>query len=421
VSDNFHQPPIQEEVLPPKRGWSALAPALKTRNFRLFWMAQIVSTIGTSLQVIAEGYLIYELTDSTFWLGAVGFISLLPVIPISLAGGVLIDRVPRRKLIMATQFGLMLQAVVFAFLTLSGRIELWHMILLYFIFGALLAIDHPARRAFLVDIVERKDLANAVALNATVFNVANLFGFALGGFLIATIGVGGTMFINALTYIFPIIALSIIRVKDVGQDTQKNSFGAALSEGFIHLWRNPIILGVIALMAVVGGLAYPVFGLMPAYAQEIMGVGSIGLGILLASGAFGSILGTIGAARTGVHNRGRNLIISAITLPFLVLAFAQAANMIVACLILVAIGFVLLILQSLAITLVQLNTPDRVRGRVMTIYSMLHAGSDTGGNLVIGSLAVPFGLRLALSLGGVAAFIFAFTTNLLFPKIRRLD
>ena len=160
-------------------------------------------------------------------------------------------------------------------------------------------------------------------------------------------------------------------------------------------------LGVIALMAVAGGLAYPVFGLMPAYAEEIMGVGSIGLGILLAAGALGSILGTIGADRLGTDNRGRHLVISALILPFLVIAFAQARSMWAACIILIGIGFALLILQSLAITLVQLNTPDRVRGRVMTIYSMLHAGSDTGGNLVIGSLAVPMGLRMALSLGGV--------------------
>ena len=182
-----------------------------------------MSTIGTSLQVIAEGYLIFKLTDSTFWLGAVGFISLLPVVPISLAGGVLIDRVPRRKLILATQIGLMLQALVFGLLAVSGRIELWHVLILYFVFGALLAIDHPARRAFLVDLVERDDLANAVALNATLFNVANLVGFALGGFLIAAVGVGGTMLINAATYLFPITAMLLINVPDVAQDDVHNS------------------------------------------------------------------------------------------------------------------------------------------------------------------------------------------------------
>lgn len=401
--------------------WETLAPALRSRNFRLFWLAQIISTIGTSLQVIGEGYLIYDITESTFWLGAVGFISLLPVIPISLAGGVLIDRVPRRKLIMITQFGLFLQALVFALLVLSDNIQLWNVLLLYFIFGALLAIDHPARRAFLVDIVEREDLANAVALNATIFNISSLVGFALGGVMIAAIGVGSTMLLNSFTYLVPIAALAMIRVPDVGKDTEKRSFGIALSEGFTTLWKQPIILGVVALMAVVGGLAYPVFGLMPAYAEEVMQVGSVGLGVLLAAGAFGSVLGTFGSARLGTGHRGRNLVLAAIALSLLVIAFAQAPNMWVACFVLVALGFMLLVLQSLAITLVQLNTPDRVRGRVMSIYSMLHAGADTGGNLVIGTIAVPLGLTTALTLGGIVALLFGLILNFAMPKIRRLN
>ncbi len=421
MSDLNSHPPEQVPPDEHAKGWKALAPALRSRNFRLFWFAQIISTIGTSLQVISEGYLIYDITDSTFWLGAVGFISLLPVLPISLAGGVLIDRVPRRKLIMVTQFGLFLQAFAFALLAITGRIQLWHVLILYFIFGALMAIDHPARRAFLVDIVERDDLANAVALNATVFNVSSLIGFALGGVLIATIGVGGTMLINAFTYLVPIIALAAMHVTDVVQDTEKTTFSVALSEGFITLLKQPAILGVIAIMAVVGGLAYPVFGLMPAYAEEVMGVGAVGLGILLAAGAFGSILGTIGATWLGSGHRGRNLAISAFALSIFVILFANAPNMWVACLILVFLGFMLLVLQSLAITVVQLHTPDRVRGRVMSIYSILHAGADSGGNLVIGALAVPLGLVTALSLGGIAALIFTFGLNLIYPKIRRLN
>jgi predicted MFS family arabinose efflux permease len=315
----------------------------------------------------------------------------------------------------------MLQALVFGLLAVSGRIELWHVLVLYFVFGALLAIDHPARRAFLVDLVERDDLANAVALNATLFNIANLVGFALGGFLIAAVGVGGTMLINAITYLFPITAMLLINVPDIAQDETQNSFAIALSEGFITLWQRPALLAMILVTAVVGGLAYPVFGLMPAYAERIMGVDAIGLGILLASGALGSILGTIGAARLGVQHRGRNLLLSALILPFLVIGFAFAPNMIVACTLLVAIGFALLILQSLAITIVQLNTPDRVRGRVMTIYSMLHAGSDTGGNMIIGTIAVPLGLSIALALGGAIGFLAAAGTNLFMPAVRDLE
>jgi predicted MFS family arabinose efflux permease len=268
--------------------------------------------------------------------------------------------------------------------------------------------------------VDREDLANAVALNATIYNISSLIGFAIGGILIATIGVGSTMLINSFTYLVPVFALAFVRVADVAQDKERRAFAVALSEGFITLWKQPAILGVIGLLAVVGGLAYPVFGLMPAYAEEVMQVGSVGLGILLAAGALGSVLGTVGSVRLGTDQRGRNLVISAMALPVLVVLFAHAPNMWVACLILIALGFMLLILQSLAITLVQLNTPDRVRGRVMSIYSMLHAGADTGGNLVIGTLAVPLGLTTALTLGGIVALLFGVTLSFALPKVRRL-
>lgn len=399
----------------------AVAPALRFRNFRLFWVAQILSTIGTSLQVVAEGWLTYEITESTFWLGMVGFLALLPVVPISLLGGVLIDRLPRRKLILATQLGLMIQALVFAVLAQSGRIELPHLILLYFVFGALLAIDHPARRAFLVDLVDRDSLANAVALNGTLFNISSLVGFAVAGVLIATIGAGGAMFINAATYVAPILALVAIRVPDLRHDQQRSPVRMAWMEGIITLWHKPAVLGAIALMAVVGGLAYPLYGMMPAFAEDTLGVGAVGLGLLLACGAFGAVLGTVVVARLGVHGRGRSLAVASLLLPLLIVAFAWAPGMMVAGLMMVAAGLVLLIVQSLAITLVQVNVEDRVRGRVMTIYSQVHAGSDVASNVIIGTLAVAVGLSRALTLGGVVAFIFALVLFLLLPAIRRLD
>ncbi len=405
----------------PTAGPAAVAPALRSRNFRLFWFGQSISLVGTSLQVVAEGWLIYEITGSTFWLGMVSFIALLPVIPISLLGGVLIDRMPRRKVILVTQCGLMAQAAIFGLLALSGQLRLWHIIFLYFIFGALLAIDHPARRAFLVDLVERDELANAVALNATSFNVTRLVGFAASGLLIATIGAGGTILLNAVTYLFSIVAMASIRVLDIGQDTQRLPLGTALSEGITTLWKQPIILGTISLMAIVGGLAWPVYGMMPAFAEDVLGRGSIGLGVLLAAGALGSVVGTIAVARLGTHRRGRTLTAVSLLLPALVVGFALSKNILVACLLMVGVGMVLLVLQSLTITLVQIRIPDRVRGRVMSLYSMLHAGSNTAGNLLVGGSAVYLGLPLALTLGGLAALIYALGLSIAVPALRRQD
>lgn len=402
-------------------GLSTVAPALRTRNFRLFWIGQFLSTIGTSLQVVAEGWLIYEITSSTFWLGMVGFLALLPVVPISFLGGVVIDRVPRRKLIMLTQTGLLLQAGIFGLLALTGQIQLGHIIVLYFVFGALLAVDHPARRAFLVDIVNREELANAVALNASLFNITNLIGFAAAGVLIATIGAGGTMLVNAATYVAPIVVLSRINVADIGQDTEQNSLGTALIEGIVTLWKQPALLGIISLMAVVGGLAWPVYGMMPAFAEDVLGTNSVGLGFLLAAGALGSVIGTVLTTKVGLRNRGRTLVLVSLLLPVLVVGFSRADSMVVACLLMVAVGLVLLILQSLTITLVQVNVADRVRGRVMTIYSQLHAGADTGSNMLIGSAAAYVGLPVALTLAGAAAFVYALGVRFFLPGIRDLD
>jgi MFS family permease len=401
--------------------WLALAPALRSRNFRLFWLGQTISTVGTALQVVAEGWLIYTLTGSTLWLGLVGLIGLLPVAPISFLGGILIDRVPRRKLILATQSGLMAQAAIFALLGLTGEIRLWHIVILYFVFGALLAIDHPARRAFLVELVKPDELANAVALNATIFNISSLIGYAVGGVLIATIGAGGTMLLNALTYLFPIGALAMIQLPDMRQDTRRASLGLALSEGIVTLWRRPILLGTISLMAVVGGLAWPVYGLMPAFAQEVLHTNSVGLGLLLAAGALGSVVGTGVVAKVGARRRGRAMTVVSLLLPLLVIGVALSDDIWLTHLFLVMSGIALIVLQSLAVTLVQLHIADRVRGRVMSIYSMLHAGSDTMGNVLIGGAAVYLGLPLALSLGGVVALIFALGARLGMPAIDRLD
>lgn len=422
--------------------WARWAPALRARNFRLFWLSQLVSVIGTSVQVVAEGWLIYDITGSTFWLGMVGLLGLLPVLPISLVGGLLIDRFPRRRLILITQVGLLTQAVIFGVLATTGQLRLWQIIVLYFVFGALLAIDNPARRAFLVELVPADDLANAVALNATVFNMSSLVGFALSGVLIATLGAGPTMLFNGLTYLAPIAALLAIRVRDVGADRQlspateeadtpsstaqgpqsrKNLLQSPLLEGAMTLLRQPSMLATMALMGVVGGLAYPVFGMMPAYAEEVLQRGAIGLGALLAAGALGSVIGTFATARFGHHQRGRTLVLAGLALPLLIALFALTRVFWLALVVLVLIGMALLIVQSLAITLVQVHIADRVRGRVMSIYSLLHAGSDTLSNVLVGTVAVWIGLPGALIGGAAIALLAGLVIGLGTPLVRRLD
>jgi MFS family permease len=399
----------------------ALAPAFRSRNFRLFWLAQLISTIGTALQVVVEGWLVYQVTDSTLWLGLVSFIGLLPVVPLAFLGGVLIDRLPRRKLLLLTQSGLLLQSTLFALLVRRGDIQLWQIIVLYFLFGALLAIDHPARRAFLVDLVGPDDLANAVALNTSLYNISNLIGFGLSGFLLATIGPAGTMFLNAISYLAPILALALIRVPDIRHDTQRPHLKEALSAGIVTLWQKPTIMAVIVLMAAVGGLAWPIFGMMPAFAQDVLGTSTVGLGLLLAAGALGSVIGTaVVASRVGRWRRGRSLRLACVLLPIMVMGVACSKNIVLAGIFVAMVGLLLIIVQSLAVTLVHVGITDQVRGRVMSLYSMVHAGADTASNLMVGGLAITLGLPLAIGLGGALALFIAGIFGLTMPAIRRL-
>lgn len=398
-----------------------LAPALRSRNFRLFWVAQLISTIGTSLQVVVEGWLVYQVTDSTLWLGLVGFIGLLPVVPLAFLGGVLIDRVPRRKLLLLTQSGLLLQTALFALIVRTGDIHLWQIIVLYFLFGALLAIDHPARRAFLVELVSPDDLANAVALNASLFNVSNLVGFGASGFLLATIGPAGAMFVNAASYLAPILALTAIRTPDTRHDMERPRLGEAMSAGILTLWRQPVVIAVIGLMAASGGLAWPIFGMMPAFARDVLGTNTVGLGLLLAAGALGSVIGTAAVGKIGSQQRGRSLLLFCLLLPLTVTGVAFSRNILLAGFLMVMVGLALIIVQSLAVTLVHLSITDQVRGRVMSLYSMVHAGADTAANLMVGGLAVNLGLPLALALGSMFAFVIAGTLWLTMPAVRRLE
>lgn len=412
---------IEGRGWPGRVDWARNAPALRFRNFRLFWVGQIVSNVGTAVQVVAEGWLVYELTESTFWLGMVSFLALLPVIPISLLGGVLIDRYPRRKVILATQVGLMVQAAIFGLLAITDRLSLGTIVLLYFVFGALLAIDHPARRAFVVELVDRDSLANAVALNGAIFNFASLVGYALSGLLIAAVGAGGTMLLNSATYLAPIAALLLIRVPDVRHDAGGQPLRSAWLEGFRALLADRTMVATVALMAVVGGLAWPVYGMMPAFAQEVLHTGAVGLGLLLAAAALGAVIGTFVVARLKSQGRGRSLAVTSLALPLLLIAFSQATGMVMAGVTLVGLGMALLIVQSLAITLVQVNIADRVRGRVMTVYSQVHAGSDTLSNVAVGTLAVRTGLPVALALAGMLALAAAAALLVLVPGVRRLE
>lgn len=412
---------VQDSVEAAPRGWAALAPALRIRNYRLYWIGLIISVVGTYLQFLAEGWLIYDLTGSEFMLGVLGFIGLLPVLPISFLGGLIIDRVPRRRLIMLTQTGLLLQAMVFGLLVILGWIRVWHIIVLDFSLGALAAIDLPARQAFLVELVEKEDLPNAVALNATTASLSRVVGYVGAGVLIAAIGAGGTMILNALTYLAPIIALSLVRIRDVSHDQARPSLGIALSEGLVALWKQPTLIGAMALMTIVGGLGSAVYLLMPAYAESVLQTDAVGLGLLMGAAGLGALLGSFVVAKVGGSQRGRVLVATSLLLPLMMVAVAFSRSMWVSLLFLLIHGMILITLHAMANTLVQLNVADRIRGRVMSIYAMLNAAGPRVSSVLLGALAEPLGLPLTYVIGGALAILFSLGVFSLVRSMLRLD
>jgi MFS family permease len=373
------------------------------------------------LQVVAESWLLYELTGSTLMLGVLGVVGLLPVVPVAFLGGLLADRVPRRKLVMATQIGLLGQAAVFGLLAATGRIQVWHIIVLDFVMGALFAIDQPARQAFLPELVSGDDLANAIALNSAAFQVARVVGQAVAGVLIAIIGAGAAMMVNAATFLAPIVALGLIRVRDAIPDTRRDSLGVAVSEGVLELYRRPPLLGTISLMVFVGGLPLAIFLMMPAYAEDVVQTDAVGLGLLLASSAVGAVLSTLLVARVQVGRRGKALMAASLVLPISMVGFALSRWMPIACLVLLFVGLVQSVLHAMSTTLVQVNVPDQVRGRVLSLYGMLIIGVPKLGGVLIGGLAESFGLPITVTLSSVLALLYAVGLYVLMPSVRNLD
>jgi MFS family permease len=403
------------------RLWLAFAPALRFRNYRLFWLGLTISTAGTYLQQVAEGWLIYDMTGSKLLLGVVGAVALVPVVPISFLGGLIIDRVPRRKLIIVAELGLLIQAAIFGLLIISNQIQIWHIFILDFTLGAFYAIELPARQAFLSELVNEDHLASAIALNATTITLARTLGYIMGGALIATLGVGGAMLLNAATYLAPILALVWIRLQDVAQDVHRQSLGVALAEGVTTLRKQPSLAGTIGLMTIVGGLGSAAYVMMPAFAEDVLRIGPVGLGLLLGAAGLGGVIGTAAVARLGKRRRGYSLTVVSLLLPALTVAFAYSHTLALACLLLVAHGMVLLILHALANTLVQINVPDRVRGRVMSIYALLNVGGPKAGGVLVGGLAEPLGLPLVLGLSGIISVLYAVGLYKVMPSVRQLD
>ncbi len=389
------------------------------RNFQLFFSGQLVSLIGTWMQSIAESWLVYRKTGSALKLGAVGFASQIPVFLVAPLGGIVADRFNRRRIVIGTQISSMILALIFAALTLTGVIQVWHIFVLAALLGVVNAFDIPARQSFLVDMVGKEDLMNAIALNSTMFNGARIIGPAIAGVLVARIGEGWCFLANGLSYIAVISGLFMMRVTRPARLASHGPALAHLIEGYRFARHTTPIRSLLLLLGLVSLVAMPYTVLMPVFADQILHGGARGLGILMGATGVGAMLGALTlATRSGVVGLGRWVAFSCGGFGFFLVLFSFSHHFWLSAALLLPVGFCMMLGMSSSNTLIQAMTPDHLRGRVMAMYTMMFMGMAPFGSLFAGAVAEHLGASLTVSVGAVACIGAAFLFFFHLPKIR---
>jgi MFS family permease len=393
--------------------------ALRHRNFQLFFSGQLISLIGTWMDNIAEAWLVYRLTGSSLLLGTVAFAGQIPVFLLAPIGGMVADRWNRQRVVIATQACSLVLAGILAVLTLTGRVKVWEVVVLAALMGAVNAFDIPARQAFLVDMVGREDLMNAIALNSSMFNGARVIGPSIAGILVASIGEGWCFTANSISYIAVIIGLLLMRVNRAPVEVRRVSPFEHIVEGFRFVWNTGPIRALLLLLGLVSLVAMPYSVLMPIFAAKILHGNARTLGVLMGATGVGALGGALTlASRSGVKGLGRWVAVACASFGTSLILFSLSRWYVLSVALLVPVGFAMMVQMASSNTLIQAMVPDRLRGRAMAVYSMMFMGMAPMGALLSGWSADHIGAQWTLAIGGVGAIVGAalFARNL--PKIR---
>jgi MFS family permease len=387
--------------MPANSKLSGVARALRHRNYQLFFGGQCVSLTGTWMQNVAQAWLVYQLSKSSFLLGLVGFVGQFPVFLLAPLAGHAADRWSRHRIIVATQAAMMLLAFALAAITFSGVVQVWHVVVLAALLGVVNAFDMPARQAFVVQMVGRADLPNAIALNSSLFNGARIIGPAIAGLLVAAIGEAWCFFANGVSYIAVIAGLLLMRIEPHVQPPQAESAIAHIIAGFRWVGRTRPIRALLIQLGVVSLAGMPYAVLMPIFADRILHHGATGLGILLGATGVGALGGALRLAlRQGTRGLGRSLAYSTFSFGALLILFAYSRSFWLSAALLVPAGFAFISQMAGTNTLIQSMVPDTLRGRVMSVYSMMFMGMAPLGALAAGIAAAHLGAPLTVALGG---------------------
>ena len=405
----------------PRPSWQQTFAAFKYRNYRLWFGGQLFSLFGTWMQTTAQGYLVYQLTNSSAYLGYVAFASGVPTWLFTLYGGVVADRMSRRTLMVVTQSAMLVLAFILAALTFTGLVQPWHIVVLAFLLGIANAFDAPARQAFVLEMVEREDLTNAIALNASMFNAATAVGPAVAGVTYAAFGPGWCFTLNGVSFIAIIVALLMMQIRPQAVPARRVSAASDVMEGLRYVVAHPVIRALIGLVGVLSLFGVSLFTLMPAWAVEVLGGDAATLGWLQSARGAGALIGALLLASLGRFKfKGKLLTAGTILFPLMLLVFALVRWLPVSLLILLAVGATQILALNLSNAIVQTQVSDELRGRVMGIYSLVFFGFMPVGGLLAGAAAQYIGepetiVVSALISLGVAALVWVFL-----PKVRAL-
>ena len=392
--------------------------SLRHRNFRLFAAGQLISMTGTWVQLVAQSWLVYRLTGRATLLGLVGFAGHFPVFLLAPIGGALADRFERRRIIVVTQAVSMVLAFVLAALTLGGIVREWHIVALAAGLGIIHAFDIPARQSFLVEMVGREDLINAIGLNSSLFNGARMAGPAVAGILVAAIGEGWCFLINAISFAAVLVALLAIRVPPL-QTPAKTSTLSRIREGFAFAARERPVRALLLMLAFLSLTGMPFMVLMPVFADRVLFGGPAAYGILMSAAGMGALSGAIAlASKRDVRGLGGWVARAAIGFGSLLAVFSLSRSMWLSVLLLLPIGFTMMLQISSSNTLIQTMVPDALRGRVMSVYSMMFMGMAPLGALLAGWSADRIGAPRTVLIGGTACAAAAAIFRWSLPRLR---
>jgi MFS family permease len=388
---------------PARTGLLRTVAALRHRNYRLYWFGQLVSLMGTSMQTIGQAWLVLMLTHNAFQLGLVGALQFLPVLLFSVFGGVFADRWPKRRVLLVTQSAAMLQAFLLWALTASGTVQLWQIYLLAILLGLTSSLDMPARSAFVVELVGREDLPNAVALNSTLLNMTRIVGPGLGGVLIAAGGVTTLFLLNALSFLAVIVGLALMKPDELHAPArhhngagERQSTWQSLREGMGYVWKTPAMVLVILVVGLVLLFGANFAVVVPLFATNVLHVGATGFGLLSAALGVGALLAALWLAWSHQQPTIRRVLAGMLVFAGLEAVFAVSRVYLLSVVLLAGVGAAEAVFGALATTTLQTIAPDHLRGRVVSVYILFFTGSIPPGYLLAGWLSSRFGAATGL-------------------------